>query len=160
MIPRWLRSAHLIAYPADLPEWPDLPIEAATPEVRTLAVSVNRSASEAYAFLSAPENFAKCFLDAGAALHQASAGWVAQTAEGLLTVHLTDRNSLGVLDYSCTPQGGPSSYVPLRVVTTAKGCDLVMTLFRRPDISDERLASATERARQGLDAAKHMLEKA
>jgi hypothetical protein len=46
-----------------------------------------------------------------------------------------------------------------RVVATAKGCDLVMTLFRRPDMSDARLASATERALRGLKAAKRMLEK-
>jgi hypothetical protein len=114
-----------------------------TPETRKLSISIKRSASEAYEFLSAPAIFAK---------------WIAQRAQGPVDVRLIDRNSLGVLDYSLTQRDGASVYVPLRIVATASGCDLVLTLFRHKGMPDEKFASAMERAMCDLQAAKRILE--
>ena len=69
-------------------------------EARTLSVSINRSAAAAYEFLSLPENFPKWASGLGTSLRQVGADWIAETAEGPMTVCFSERNSFGVLDHS------------------------------------------------------------
>jgi hypothetical protein len=130
----------------------------ATLGARELSISINRSTVETYGFLSVPENFAKWMWGPGTALCKAGGDWIAQTAEGPVTLCLTDHNSFGVVDCSLTRQGGHSVYVPLRIVATPAGCDLVLTLFHHIDSSDQRLARTSEQAMRDLEAAKRILE--
>lgn len=126
-------------------------------EARTLSVSINRSAAEAYEFLLLPENFAKWASGLGA-LRRAGADWIAELPEGPMKVRFSERNSFGVLDHWVTPARGGSVYVPLRVVANGDGCEVVLTLFRRPDMSDEKFAADAEWVMRDLLAAKRILE--
>jgi hypothetical protein len=127
-------------------------------EAPKLGISIGRSAIEAYEFLSVPENFARCMWGPGASLRQAGADWIADTAEGRVTVCLSERNSFGVLDYSVKRPGGSTVYVPVRVIASGEGCDLVLTLFRQPEVPDETFAADAERVMRDLRAAKRILE--
>ena len=127
-------------------------------EARKLSVSINRSAAEAYEFLSLPENFPRWASGLGKSLRQAGGDWIAETPEGPATVRFSERNSLGVLDHSVKLPGGTSVYIPLRVVAKADGCELVLTLFRQPDMSDEKFAADAEWVMRDLNAAKRILE--
>jgi len=49
---------------------------------RTLSVSINRSATEAYEFLSVPENFPKWASGLGTSLRKAGDDWIVETPEG------------------------------------------------------------------------------
>jgi hypothetical protein len=126
---------------------------------KTVRVSIARSAAEAYEFLSVPENFPKWASGLGESLRKVGSDWVAQTAEGPVRVCFSEPNSFGVLDHSVTLARGISVYVPLRVVAKARGCELVLTLFRQPDVSDEKFAADAEWVRRDLQAAKRLLEK-
>jgi hypothetical protein len=117
-------------------------------ELRKLNVSINRSAAEAYEFLSAPENFPKWASGLGTSLRQAGDDWIAETAEGPMTVCFSERNSFGVLDYSVARPDGVTVYVPLRVVAKGESCDLILTLFR----------ADAEWVMRDLHAAKRILE--
>jgi len=101
--------------------------------MRQLSVSIDCPAAKAYEFLSLPENLLKWAPRLGASLR------------------LTERNSRGVLDYSVTLPNGSQLYVPLRVVADGGGCQLVLTLFRPPEMADEEHGEA-------LLAAKRILE--
>jgi hypothetical protein len=126
---------------------------------KTVSVSIARPAAEAYEFLSVPENFPKWASGLGASLRKVGGDWVAETAEGPVRVCFSEPNSFGVLDHSVIrPQGG-SVYVPLRVVARERGCELVLTLFRQPDMSDEKFAADAEWVMRDLQAAKRLLEK-
>jgi hypothetical protein len=125
---------------------------------RKLSVSIDRSAAEAYAFLSVPENFPKWASGLGSSLRPAGDDWIAETAEGPVTVSFSERNSLGVLDHTVKLPRGGSVYVPLRVVAKGDGCELVLTLFRQPGISDEKFAADAEWVMRDLHAAKRILE--
>jgi hypothetical protein len=128
------------------------------PDVRKLSVSINRPAAEAYDFLSVPENFAKWASGLGGSLRRAGSDWIAQTAEGPVKVCFSERNTFGVLDHSVTLPQGRSVYVPLRVLPKNKGCELELTLFRRPEMSDEKFAADAEWILRDLNAAKRLLE--
>jgi hypothetical protein len=110
-----------------------------------LSVAINCSPAAAYDFLALPENFPK---------------WASgmDSAEGPARVRFSERNGRGVLDYSVTLPQGVSVYVPLRVVGKAGGCELVVTVFRQPGMSDEAFAAHAERAKCDLGAAKRILE--
>ena len=127
-------------------------------ETRKLSVSIDRAATEAYEFLSLPENFPKWASGLGASLRQAGADWIAETADGPATVCFTERNSRGVLDHSVKLPRGDSVYVPLRVVANREGCELVLTLFRLPETSDEKFAADAAWVMRDLQAAKRVLE--
>ena len=115
-------------------------------EARQLSVSINRAAEDTYAFLSVPENFPKW-----------ASGLAAALRDGLATVRFSERNAYGVLDHALdTPRG--SVYVPLRVVPRGEGCELVLTLFRRPQMSDDNFAADAEWVMRDLHAAKRILE--
>ena len=127
-------------------------------EVRTLSVSIGRSAAGSYEFLSVPENFPKWASGLGTSLRQAGSDWIAETAEGPLTACFSERNSFGVLDHSVARPNGMTVYVPLRVVAKGNGCDLVLTLFRQQEMSDEQFAADAEWVMRDLHAAKRLLE--
>ena len=127
-------------------------------ETRKLSVSIDRAAAEAYEFLSLPENFPKWASGLGASLRQAGADWIAETPDGPAMVRFTERNSRGVLDHSVKLPRGDSVYVPLRVVAYGEGCELVLTLFRLPGMSDEKFAADAAWVMRDLQAAKRILE--
>lgn len=127
-------------------------------ETRKLNVTIDRSAAEAYEFLSLPENFPRWASGLGASLRQAGADWIAETPDGPATVCFTERNSRGVLDHSVKLPRGDSVYVPLRVVANREGCELVLTLFRLPGTSDEKFAADAAWVMRDLQTAKRILE--
>jgi hypothetical protein len=67
-------------------------------------------------------------------------------------------NEFGVLDHWVCPEVGEEIHVPLRVVANEKGCELILTLFRLPGMSDEKFAADAELVRQDLRFAKKLLE--
>jgi hypothetical protein len=129
-----------------------------TSEARTLSVSIDRAAAEAYEFLSLPENFPKWASGLGRSLRKVGADWIAETAEGPVTVQFSERNSFGVLDHTVHLARGGSVYVPLRVIANGDGCELALTLFRQPGMSDEKFAADANWVMRDLLAAKRILE--
>lgn len=130
-----------------------------TREARALSVRIERPAVEAYEFLSLPENFPKWASGLGASLRRDGDDWVAETPEGPATVRFSERNAYGVLDHQVRLPRGAPVYVPLRVVANGAGCDLVLTLFRRPEMTDAQFAADAEWVMRDLQAAKQLLER-
>jgi hypothetical protein len=128
-------------------------------DTQRLSIAINRAAEEAYEFLSAPENFPKWASGLAGSLRRIGEDWIAETPEGRAVVRFSERNSYGVLDHAVTLPHGTTVYVPLRVVPAADGCELVLTLFRQPDMSDEKFAADAQWVMRDLDAAKRILER-
>ena len=123
-----------------------------------LSVSIERSLSEAYAFLSCPENLPRWASGLARAVRKAGDEWLAETPEGPATVRFAEPNARGVLDHAVTLPDGRTVYVPLRLVPKDGGCELVLTLFRRPEVSDRQFAADAEWVMRDLGAAKRILE--
>ena len=104
--------------------------------VKHLSVRIGRTATEAYEFLSQPENFPRWASGMGGSLRRQGADWVVETPEGTATVRFSEQNSYGV---RTTRDLRPRS--DLRAAARGRRAmneDLVLTLFRQPDISDEK----------------------
>ena len=73
-------------------------------------------------------------------------------------IRFSEPNPFGVLDHWVHPGAGAPIYVPLRVVANGDGCELMLTLFRQPDMSDEKYEADAEWVLRDLSAAKRLLE--
>ena len=127
-------------------------------QVRKVCVSIERPPAEAYEFLSLPENFPKWASGLARSLHKVGEEWIAETPQGRATVRFSERNSRGVLDHAVTLPDGTTLYIPLRVVAKGTSCELVLTVFRRPGITDEMFAADADWVLRDLKAAKRLLE--
>jgi hypothetical protein len=128
-------------------------------ESRTLSVRIKRDARDVYDFAAVPEHFPPWASGLGTALTRVNGAWLAQTPQGPMKVRFTERNALGVLDHYVTPELGPEVYLPLRVIANGRGSEVFFTLFRLPDLSDEKFAEDAEWVRRDLTALKTLLER-
>lgn len=129
-----------------------------TTEARHLGVSIECAPAQAYAWLSIPENFPQWAAGLATSLRQVDGEWVAETPFGALKIIFSPPNESGVLDHWVYPEAGGEIYVPLRVVPNGKGCELVLTLFRLPGMTDEKFAADAELVSRDLRFAKKLLE--
>ena len=78
----------------------------------------------------------------GSSLERASDGtWIAETPAGRATIQFSDPTGSGSWT---TPSSQHQAWksVPLRVVTSRDaGSEVLLTLFRRPGVSDEKFAA-------------------
>ena len=130
----------------------------AVAESKPISVSIRCPLGRAYDFLAAPENFPRWASGLGSSLRKSGEAWVAETPEGPATVRFTPRNELGVADHFVRTAAGVEVYVPMRVIRNGDGCDVLVTLFRSPGMSDEKFEQDAAWVRKDLRALKTVLE--
>ena len=74
-------------------------------------------------------------------------------------VRFVERNKYGVLDHYVSVGSGPEVYMPMRVFANGEGAEVLITVFRRDGVSDEKFAEDTQWVRRDLEALKELLEK-
>jgi hypothetical protein len=67
-------------------------------------------------------------------------------------------NTFGVLDQSVTLPSGEVIYNPMRVMRDGDGCEVVFTLRRLPDMTDDDLEGDAGLVQADLTRLKHLLE--
>jgi hypothetical protein len=63
---------------------------------------------------------------------------------GTVKVKFADKNKFGVLDHAVTLPSGVKVNNPMRVFPNNDGSELVFTLYRRADVSDQEFAEDTK----------------
>jgi hypothetical protein len=125
---------------------------------RTISVCINRPADVVYNFASVPENFPRWASGLGISITKINDEWIAETPHGPIKVRFTERNSFGVLDHYVIPESGSQIYIPLGVIANGTGSEIIFTLFRLPDMSDEKLAEDAAWVKRDLNALKTLVE--
>lgn len=134
------------------------PMEDTTHESRTLSVRINRPFQDVYAFASVPENFPHWATGLGTCTGQDGDGWTFATLEGPMNVRFSPPNSFGILDHVVMPPAGPAITIPMRVIANGTGSEVLLTLFRLPDQSDEKFTQDAAWVAQDLAILKRILE--
>jgi len=78
---------------------------------------------------------------------------------GKVKVKFVDKNPYGVMDHDVTLPSGEIVHNPFRVLKNSSGSDVVFTLFRRPEMSDEEFNRDRELVRKDLQRLKSILDK-
>lgn len=105
-------------------------------DVRHLSTTIATPFDRAYAFAHQPANFARWAAGLARTLHHTDHGWVADTPEGEAIVVFSEPNEHGILDHRVRLPGKPEVYVPLRLIAHGDRTEVVLTLFRQPDMTD------------------------
>lgn len=125
---------------------------------RNLSVQINRNPRDVYNFTSVPENWPRWASGLGKSLTKENGEWIAETPQGPVKVRFTERNAFGILDHYVRPKPGVGIYIPMRVIANGNGSELIFTLFRLSDMSEEQFAADANSVMRDLTALKILLE--
>ncbi len=119
---------------------------------------VDRPAAEVYDYVANPVNLARWAPGLGSSVTLEGGQWLVDTPGGRFRFAFAPRNDLGVLDHYLTPDSGEVSYVPMRVIADESGCEVVLTVRRRPGMTDEEFKADGDAVAADLARLKRILE--
>ena len=125
---------------------------------RNLSVQIHRTPLDVYSFTAVPENWPQWASGLGKSLTKKNGEWIADTPQGPVKVRFTERNAFGILDHYVMPTPGVEIYIPLRVIANGSGSELIFTLFRLLDMSEEQFMADANAVMRDLTALKTLLE--
>jgi len=125
---------------------------------RHISVSINRPADAVYEFASNPENLPKWAAGLSGTIKNVNGDWIAESPMGRVKVKFADKNKFGVLDHDVTLPSGEKFYNPLRVFPNNDCSELIFTVYRRPDTSDQMFAEDVKAVTRDLEKLKTLLE--
>jgi hypothetical protein len=126
--------------------------------VRHISVSINCSPQAVYDFASNPENLARWATGLGGSITKEKGEWIADSPMGKVRIRFAERNTYGVLDHDVILESGIQVHNPIRVVPNGGGSEVIFTLFRQPDMSDEKFAEDAQWVEKDLKILKALLE--
>lgn len=127
---------------------------------RTFSVSINRQWRALYEEIWRPEFFPKWASGlAQSELRQSGDEWLADGPEGPIRIRFTPYNGHGVMDHFVLTADGNEIYIPLRVIQNGEGAEVMLTLFRQPDMDDERFSADAKWVVRDLKALKALAER-
>lgn len=129
-------------------------------DATTFSISIDRDWREAYDAIWRPEYFANWASGlARANLRREGDRWAADGPEGPITIRFTDRNEFGVMDHWVDIGAGDEIYIPLRAIQNGDGCEILITLFRLPQMDDATFAADADTMKRDLATLKDLLER-
>jgi hypothetical protein len=123
-----------------------------------ISVSINRPAAQVYEFASNPENLPKWAAGLSGSIRKIDEDWIAESPMGRVKVKFAEKNQFGVLDHDVTLPSGGKVYNPMRVFPNNDGSELIFTLYRRPEMSDQEFAQDAKAVEKDLAKLKALLE--
>jgi len=127
-------------------------------ESRTLSVSIHCDPRKVYQYVVDPANLPQWATSLCTAARPSEPSWIIETPQGPMSIRFVEPNLLGVLDHYVTPAPGHEVYVPMRVVANGEGCDVMFTLFRSAQVSDEGFAQDIGMVERDLNTLKEIME--
>jgi hypothetical protein len=121
---------------------------------------IDRRAADVYEYASDPANLPQWAPGLGSSVENVDGQWFVQTPAGRVGFTFVERNKYGVLDHEVTLPSGEVIYNPMRVVPDGDGCEVLFSLRRLPDMSDEDFARDAGFVQADLTRLKHVLEAA
>ena len=106
-------------------------------EAKHVSEWIDRSAADVYDYVSDPTNIPSWARGLGDSVENVDGRWFVYTPSGRVGVAFVERNPFGVLDHEVTLPSGEAVYVPMRVLADGDGCEVVFTVRRLPDMSDD-----------------------
>jgi hypothetical protein len=127
-------------------------------ESKQISEWIDRRAADVYEFASDPANLPQWAPGLGTSVENVDGQWFVETGSGRVGLAFAERNTFGVLDHEVTLPSGEVIYNPMRVVPHGHGSEVVFSLRRLPDMSDEDFARDAGLVQADLTRLKHVLE--
>ncbi|HTJ71524.1 MAG TPA: hypothetical protein VL551_28535 [Actinospica sp.] len=129
-------------------------------ESKQISERIERPLGEVYAYASDPAHLPEWASGLGTGVTEEGGTWWVETGSGRLGLEFAPHNDYGVLDHNVILPTGEVVYNPLRVVANAEGSEIVFTLRRTPDMTDEDFDRDAALVQADLTRLKQLLESA
>jgi hypothetical protein len=127
-------------------------------ESRHLSVHIARPAPEVYAFVTDPSRLPEWAAGLGGRVEERDGRWFADSPMGEVEVRFAPENPFGVADHSVTLPDGQVFSNPMRVLPDGDGCEVLFTLRRQPEMTDQAFEADAEAIRSDLATLRRLLE--
>ena len=127
-------------------------------ESKQIMVWIDRRAADVYEYASDPANIPQWAPGLGSSVENVDGQWFVETPSGRAGFAFAERNNDGVLDHELTLPSGEVFCNPMRVVPQGDGCEVVFSLRRLPDVSDEDFARDAGLVQADLTRLKQVVE--
>ena len=127
-------------------------------ESKQISEWIDRPAADVYEYASDPANLPQWAPGLGNSVENVDGQWFVETPSGRVGFAFVERNKFGVLDHEVTLPSGEVIYNPMRVVPHGDGCEVVFSLRRLPDMSDEDFTRDAGLVQADLTRLKRVLE--
>ena len=128
-------------------------------ESQHLSTYIERPAAEVYAYAMNPANLPNWAAGLSGAIEQRDGRWFADSPMGEIEVIIVPENPHFVLDHEVRLPDGTSFDNPMRVIADGAGCEVVFTLRRRADQSDDDYEADATAIRTDLATLKRLFER-
>jgi hypothetical protein len=128
-------------------------------EMRHIGVFINRPANEVYEFASNPENLLQWATGLGGSIKKVKGEWTADAPMGKVRIRFAEKNQFGILDHDVILESGVTFHNPMRVLPNGRSSEVIFTLFRQPDVSDEKFSEDAKWVEKDLTILRDLLEK-
>lgn len=126
---------------------------------RTFSVSINHEWKALYELIWRPEFFPRWATGLSESdLRRQGEMWVTDGPDGPISIRFTDYNDYGIMDHHVAIDAASEIYVPLRVIPNGDGAEVILTLFRQPDMDEDRFSSDVKCVMRDLRKLKALIE--
>jgi hypothetical protein len=125
---------------------------------KTMSTTIKSDPKTVYDFVSNLENLPKWASSTFPTIKEVNGEWVVDTPNGRNKVMITERNNFGILDHHVKLTSGVEVYVPMRVVKNGDVCEVMLTVFQAPEMTDEGYAKDIQTVEKDLNHLKTLIE--
>jgi hypothetical protein len=129
-------------------------------ETRHVSEWIDRPASAVYAFAGDPANLPQWAAGLSSGIEQVDGEWFADSPMGRVGVRFAPPNDFGVLDHDVALPSGQVFHNPMRVVADGDASEVVFTVRRQPEMTDEEFDRDAAAVAADLATLKRLLEPA
>lgn len=126
---------------------------------KTISVSIAAAPNEVYAYAVNPENLPQWVPSFCKSVKKVGNDWVVESPLGPAVFRFVEGNSLGVIDHVVKLATGVEVYSPMRVIPNGNGCEVIFTLFRTADMTEEQHAADAKLVESDLHRLKEIIER-
>ena len=125
---------------------------------KTMSTSIKSDPKTVYDFVSNLENLPRWAPSTFPSIKEVNGEWVVETPNGRNKVMITEKNNFGILDHHVKLTSGVEVYVPMRVVKNGDGCEVLLTVFQAPEMTDDGYAKDIQTVEKDLNHLKTLIE--
>jgi hypothetical protein len=123
-----------------------------------LSERIDRPAGEVYEYASDPANLPEWAPGLATGVERVGEEWFVESPMGRVGFTFVERNVYGILDHEVRLPSGETFSNPMRVIRDGDSCEVVFTLRRLPEMTDEEFARDAEAVAADLARLKRLLE--